>query len=580
MAIVSNANEEHQFVFAVNTISMVKNDALFSYVAPSNIFAWTLTPLMYCLPFRTFIKVNRTVIKITHFVLLFGIYAYEKTVLASSVFEPTDLIEHPAGRKRLISFQDKSALFSPRLNRQESVAGFQKDTALSEVFRLAPRPTMRGSKSIQTNTVVKNWMDQGSEASPPQEQDRSIVDRLEQRRRSRQATMRRKRAISGTRSVASDPAEFMSSGVFHDQADSDIPTFNYDQADDADGDDELVTNDDFEEGTLEKQKTRSHHPHSIREDSEEEEEDYFQTPNTTKDTTPRASHPAIPRTTLSPPKSSPPRHITHNRVISSATILYNPTESSASPPLRSGPSTTKGRSKPPTSGNRTPRPISANKAKPRPILPARQDFQSMPNFNFPTSNNLITNTSSPKRRPLRSRRSSLEMGMSDLGLDNLAPNAMVPSSFATQMANFGGRQFGQGQQERRGENTEAMMGRLMLARMKTLEEGFADVVREFREMGMRTAGNSVEGSVGSLRGEVGRWKGKEREKEREREREVGRKVKKEVKKTVRRKSEDVDVDGAGYFRDSHADGGQEDISERDGGMRDGERRYVSKGSSL
>lgn len=566
MAIVSNANEEHQFVFAVNTISMVKNDALFSYVAPSNLFAWTLTPLMYCLPFRTFIKVNRTVIKITHFVLLFGIYAYEKIVLASSVFEPTDLIEHPAGRKRLISFQDKSALFSPRLNRQESVAGFQKDTALSEVFRLAPRPTMRGSKNIQTNTVVNKWMDQGSEASPPQEEDRSIVDRLEQRRRSRQATLRRKRAMSGTRSVASDPAEFMSSAAFYDQGESDIPTFNYDQPDDADGDDELVTNDDFEEGTLEKQKTRSRHQYSIREDSEEEE-DYFHTPNTTKDTTPRASNPTIPRTTLSPPKSSLPRHSTHNRVISSATVLYNPTESSTSPPPRSGPSTTKARSKPPTSGNHTPRPISASKAKPRPIMPTKQDFQSMPNFNFHATNHPITNASSPKRRPLRVRRSSLEMGMSDLGLDNLAVNAMVPSSFATQMANFGGREFGQGQQERRGENTEAMMGRLMLARMKTLEEGFADVVREFREMGMRTAGNSVTGSVGSLPG--ARWKGKDRE------REVGRKVKKEGKK--RRKSEDADIDGAGYFKDSHMDGGN---GSGGGDGRGGDMRYVSKGSSL
>jgi hypothetical protein len=45
MAIVSNANEEHQFVFAVNTISMVKNDALFSYVAPTNIFACSSRPI-------------------------------------------------------------------------------------------------------------------------------------------------------------------------------------------------------------------------------------------------------------------------------------------------------------------------------------------------------------------------------------------------------------------------------------------------------------------------------------------------------------------------------------------------------
>lgn len=107
----------------------------------------------------------------------------------------------------------------------------------------------------------------------------------------------------------------------------------------------------------------------------------------------------------------------------------------------------------------------------------------------------------------------------------------------------------------------------MLARMKTLEEGFADVVREFREMGMRTAGNSVTGSVGSLPG--ARWKGKDRE------REVGRKVKKEGKK--RRKSEDADIDGAGYFKDSHMDGGN---GSGGGDGRGGDMRYVSKGSSL
>lgn len=63
MAIVQNANEEHQFVFAVNAISMVKSDALFSYVAPTNVIAWFLTPLRFALPFRQYVKLNRTVIK-------------------------------------------------------------------------------------------------------------------------------------------------------------------------------------------------------------------------------------------------------------------------------------------------------------------------------------------------------------------------------------------------------------------------------------------------------------------------------------------------------------------------------------
>jgi hypothetical protein len=93
MAIVQNANDEHQFVFAVNTISMVKSDALFSYVAPTNILAWLITPLRYCMPFRRYVKLNRTVIKLTHFPILFTICLYEKTILSSSSFVPSDLIE-------------------------------------------------------------------------------------------------------------------------------------------------------------------------------------------------------------------------------------------------------------------------------------------------------------------------------------------------------------------------------------------------------------------------------------------------------------------------------------------------------
>jgi len=55
------------------------------------------------------------------------------------------------------------------------------------------------------------------------------------------------------------------------------------------------------------------------------------------------------------------------------------------------------------------------------------------------------------------------------------------------------------------EGSDGMMGRLMLARMKTLEEGFAEVVKEFR--GMRTAGNSsVEGGNGKSNEHSEKWK--------------------------------------------------------------------------
>ena len=67
VSVVQNANEEHQFVFAVNAISMVKSDSLFSYIAPTNVIAWLLAPLRYIITFRNFVRLNRTVIKITHF---------------------------------------------------------------------------------------------------------------------------------------------------------------------------------------------------------------------------------------------------------------------------------------------------------------------------------------------------------------------------------------------------------------------------------------------------------------------------------------------------------------------------------
>lgn len=226
MAIVSNANEEHQFVFAVNTISMVKNDALFSYVAPSNILAWILTPLRYLMPFRQFVKLNRYVIKITHFPLLFSIYAYEQLFLARSVYEPTDLIENRGrGRNRTISFMDpnRGGIFSPSIRiHQESVAGFQKDRALDEVFRLTPRGHLRSTMKSQErrSSAVNHWMDQHDDtASPPPEQDRSILDRLERKKQaSRQATAsiirrdRLSRQLSGTRSAGSDPGDFLSVG--------------------------------------------------------------------------------------------------------------------------------------------------------------------------------------------------------------------------------------------------------------------------------------------------------------------------------------------------------------------------------
>jgi hypothetical protein len=532
MAIVSNANEEHQFVFAVNTISMVKNDALFSYVAPTNIFAWLLTPIRFLLPFRVFIKLNRTVIKATHFPLLFGIYAYEKLFLARAVFEPTDLIESISrSREPLVSFHgNRVGMFSPAVRmRHESIAGFQKDTALDEVFRLAPRgDTLRSERKTlgrsETHNNISNWMDhQGGIISPPQEQDRSIVDRLEMRRRANLGR-RGNRDISGTRlSVASDPAGFISTGAFQEylpQSQNELLHVNNDVAaqSDADGDDELLTNDDDEGQTLDKHTDTMQSGASNSEKKNQSEKDYFQVPANiqSRDATPSSGtsrRDILPSHTLPDLKPSPSKRGHHARNISTNTILYNPVphrhSSSASPPksrpmtakhrsvAQTGPHTPSG-SGPPTTGHRTPRHsvYTTVNTKPRPIVAPRQQFHTGSNLNmaFPHSMQL-------PQRHIRHRRSSLDVGTSDLGLDSLGPG-MVPSSFATQMAMATGGLKGLKPTE---EDTEGMMGRLLLARMKTLEEGFADVVKEFREM--RTAGNS---SIDGNDDRPIRTKGKER----------------------------------------------------------------------
>lgn len=173
----------------------------------------------------------------------------------------------------------------------------------------------------------------------------------------------------------------------------------------------------------------------------------------------------------------------------------------------------------------------------------------------------------PPKGQNRRRRSSLDMGMSELGLDT-NPNAMlgaVPSSFATQMAMATGALKGLGARAGREEDTEGMMGRLMLARMKTLEEGFAEVVREVR--GMRTAGNSsVENE--SLGG-GGRGKGKERA--------VGKKRRAEG---LGRTRSEVDISALTKGKDKQNEGA--DVNKGEETTLEGHiiERYLTKGSSL
>ncbi|KAF6831170.1 cation channel family [Colletotrichum musicola] len=516
MKIASNAREEHQFLFAINTISMVKNDALFSYVAPGNIFAWLLMPLRYCMPLKHFVRLNRTIIKATHFPLLLSIYLYEKYWLAPSMFEPTDLVEnHHHSRDRTISFADpaaRSALFSPNIRvREESIAGYQKDHALEEVFRRGPgMNTIRNQRRHErrkTQHAVRSWMDRNDEASasphPPQW---STLDgqsiRPDWHRRlslSRELRSQRSRQISDIRSAASDPADLMSQpaigSFFRGIAAATRAQEEENQQTDADGDDELVTNDEEEEEDAATNAGGSRRGPVIH---QTQIDDYFtSTPASKRFTAPASSslgssgRPSIAAT----PRSA--RRIPHSRTMSTNTILYAPQElrrpRSASshspdpPPTRARVQNSRPAVVEPatTSGHRSPRRQTyVTNTRPRPIMPAREAVQTAPN------RAALTGIDQRLRPNAMRRLSSVDMSILS---DNIAPDdptGGMPSSFQTQMAMAlmkDARLNGAGRGQDTGDSNR--MSKLVLARMKTLEESFADVARELR--GLKTNSNST-----------------------------------------------------------------------------------------
>ncbi|KAI0516741.1 hypothetical protein F5B22DRAFT_646479 [Xylaria bambusicola] len=494
-AIASNAKEEHQFLFAINTISMVKNDALFSYIAPANILAWVLIPLRYVMPIRQFVLLNRMVIKLTHWPILFLIFVYEKYYLASSIYEPTDLVEG-SGRKRGRAFSiadptSRGGFFSPNIRtREESIAGFQKDRALDEVFRRQPDAntirTQRRQERRKTQTAIRNWMDQNDEIGETLSRWPTIESRhshsLRRMSTSRELP-RRIRILSDVRSAASDPAELMSNKDFPmsrvGRLDAQAEQERKDT--DADGDDELITNDEDEDEVAgeSRQESMSH---------ADQEEDYFTTPMASR----RAS---IFLSSAEPPHTKSPgvsgtirRQGLHNRTLSTNTILYNPQDASRHGPSPSSISEEPAgpRSRPKASrlntaneqsatpGTRSPRRatqyVSENTARPRPIPKSTLSRGTLFNMD--------------PRRHQRKLSPSIVSDNTGLLADSKNELGAVPASFATQMAMATGQIRGlqrTSSVERERENANRM-SKLVLARMKTLEESFADVAREVQLM--------------------------------------------------------------------------------------------------
>ena len=335
---------------------------------------------------------------------------------------------------------------------------------------------------------------------------------VSQRRRSMSRDLpSRFRQFSDIRSAASDPADLFSNSGLPAAVSLRGKTHPIEQQQqdkdqtDADGDDELMTNDDDDEeaDTTLSLHVSKHHRH--------EAEDYFSTPNirhevaapssSLSSSSQRQTATALPRA-AAPPR----RHGLHDRTLSTNTILYAPQDSGRHSP---SPSSIAEEILPPSRPRPRTRRLSntVEQAGPSGVRSPRKT----PHVFTPTRPRPIPSRSAPNRAALIQPRqqqqqqqqhlrgpSSIDVdAASEMGLLDAGPDfgGMVPSSFATQMALATGQLKGLGLGRGRGVGTSTnnqgdrgdressdRLSRLVLARMKTLEEGFADVVKEMREM--------------------------------------------------------------------------------------------------
>jgi hypothetical protein len=545
MAIVQNANEEHQFLFAVNTISMVKSDALFSYIAPTNVIGWVLSPLRYTMPFRQYVKLNRTVIKGTHFPMLFIIFSYERLILSYSSYGPDDLLERQSKAQVqpiAFSISKEPGVLSPgqpRMLREPSVISLRKDRALDQVFARPFRGStvrttaqdMEVGRRSSTN-VVDKWMqvadDEGG-ASPPLEQPRSVVERLEHRRppfrraatTDRLQAMRSREFSLATRSMVSDP-DLRSSvpprrpyKINEEDEDQLLSTETLPQETDADGDDEI--NDESElagpaigESALSTVQKENRPPGRDSDDDE-----FFQTPTAGRSPLMQFSSGQIPqlrrspettqgtRTPLQAKAVQRARH--HNRRTSTNTAFLVPRyerEDSTSPanmPKVSKPSINKNTN---TAGHLTPALVQSGHqtpkrglAKTRPIMPPRQ--QTAPSGVSGMGMAFIDMLPKSRRQPsFNARALDLASEIGDnrfvpaIGLDSGGVSG-IPNSFSEQLLRERERARQREEDRRRdSEEQKNMINRIMLSRMHTLEEGFREVLREIKDISRSNANSS------------------------------------------------------------------------------------------
>jgi len=524
---------------------MVKNDALFSYVAPGNLFAWLLMPLRYFMPVDQYVWLNRMVIKVTHFPLLFCIYFYEKYILAADMYEATDLVDKPR-HDRASTVHDlvsRSAFFSPSIRvREDSVFGYQKDRVLDEVFRRAPdvRTQRRNERRKTQNNAIRTWMDQqeaGGYASPHRNystMDRVVSTGWERRfSMSRERPSRMHRIYSDMRSAASDPAEFISDAPYPTASEvskedgsaarRDYATDTKEVTDgDADGDDELVTNDEDEEDmvtTNNNDETGTAQEHAVETESE-----YFTTPVNQRSGNLEPSSLDSPR----PPTSR--RVPLHTRTLSSNTILFMGEEDVKQQQQEHSDSSASGWPAPPSrpvnrpmrsntlgDGRRSPRrALYLSQQRPRSMVytgssgPVFDLSRTAPNRPGLTLDTNITNITSPSyypytahyssrhghydyhsyhARPLPRRKSLADLIPSPESVIH-APLGNVPSDYTN--AGSGGSGGSRG-----------MSSKMMWAKMKSLEASLGGIAREMRSLRKsvpNTAHNSGEEEDGLRRG--------------------------------------------------------------------------------
>ncbi|QIW98544.1 hypothetical protein AMS68_004062 [Peltaster fructicola] len=522
MAIVQNASEEHQFLFAINTLSMVKSDTLFSYIPPTNVMGWLLSPLRLVLPFRQYIKLNRTVIKVTHFPVLWTICVYERLVLAKSAYEPTDLVQrhNPAQRKPLaFSLNKAPAVFSPGQHRlrEPSVMSFHKDRALDEVFRKPFRGSTVRTTAVDmdidrgtSTNVVDKWMQQADDqggASPPMDQPRSVVERLEHRRlgMKRAATGERfarqyRDSSRGGRSVASDPDLFSNTVSRRpkriDEEDEPVPfafTSPAPQETDADGDAE--TNDESDSGAPDLGESAlsmlSKENRTPAEDTGSDDE-FFHTPTASKSPINRMSNAARARLSHHPSYDAtiPQSRRSHGRNASSGTILFAPQPELSTSQQRLLRTNTRR-----NSGANTPAKVNKPKStvNETPKRPGLARLKTAPNA--AAAGMSWINLKQIQRQPSFTAR-ALDLA-SEIGDNKWTHGGFdvggisgMPASFSEQMMRE--REFErqrEAERRRSEEEEKGMVNRIMLARMHTLEEGFREVLREIKDMS-HAAGSS------------------------------------------------------------------------------------------